>query len=136
MVSDCDVMRSIGQLIGWSLLDTANAAAGPDADYGANGEAAVAALDSHDLVCVHVHTPQVLTVVRNVKGKTAALEAIDRHIVAPLLSRLQNEPEWRILVIAALPRRRGGARGPGRTFDSGDGRQRDRFPSGQRVLTR
>ena len=31
-------------------------------------------------------------------AKIAALEEIDRHIVAPLLAALQGYPEWRILV--------------------------------------
>jgi 2,3-bisphosphoglycerate-independent phosphoglycerate mutase len=93
--------RGIGRLIGWEVLDVAGATGLPDTDYSAKGRAAVSALDSCDLVCEHVQAPQTLGLLGNVAGKIDALEAIDRQIVAPVLERLEAEPEWRALVIPA-----------------------------------
>ena len=58
-------------------------------------------MDSCDLVCVHLQSPQVLTLRGDVEGKIRALEALDRHVVGPLLARLKTEADWRILVIPA-----------------------------------
>lgn len=101
LVTGSDVTRGIGRLIGWEVLDVAGATSLPDTDYSAKGRAAVDALDSFDLVCVQVQAPQTLGLLGNFAGKIDALEAIDRQIVAPVLKRLEAEPEWRTLVIAA-----------------------------------
>jgi 2,3-bisphosphoglycerate-independent phosphoglycerate mutase len=93
--------RGIGRLIGWEVLDVAGATGVPDTDYSAKGRAAVGTLDSCDLVCEHVQAPQTLGLLGNVAGKIDALEATDRQIVAPVLERLEAEPEWRALVIPA-----------------------------------
>jgi 2,3-bisphosphoglycerate-independent phosphoglycerate mutase len=50
---------------------------------------------------VHVQASHTLGLLGQVAEKISALEAIDRHIAAPLLERLQTEPGWRMLVIPA-----------------------------------
>jgi 2,3-bisphosphoglycerate-independent phosphoglycerate mutase len=101
LTAGSDVVRGIGIAIGW---DTIGANADGDAsatDLSARGAAAVAALGVFDLVCVHVDAPFRLSAAADIAGKVRALEAIDSQIVAPLLTRLQAEPEWRMLVIPA-----------------------------------
>ncbi|MFQ5807710.1 MAG: phosphoglycerate mutase, partial [Phycisphaerae bacterium] len=87
LVAGSDVVRGVGRLIGWEVLDVPGASGLPDTDYPAKGRAAVAAVDSFDLVCVHVQAPHTLGILGQVAAKTRALEAIDREIVAPLLER-------------------------------------------------
>jgi 2,3-bisphosphoglycerate-independent phosphoglycerate mutase len=94
-------LRGIGRLIGWDLINVAGATGLPDTDFAAKGQAAVTALDSCDLVCVHAQAPHTLGLLGQITEKISALEAIDRHIAAPLLARLQAEGEWRLLVISA-----------------------------------
>jgi 2,3-bisphosphoglycerate-independent phosphoglycerate mutase len=101
LVAGGDVVRGIGRLIGWNVLDLTGATGLADTDYAAKGRAAMAAMDSYDLVCVHVQAPHTLGMLGDAAGKARALEAIDRQVVAPLLERLQAEPDWRLLVIAA-----------------------------------
>lgn len=101
LVAGSDVVRGIGRLIGWEVLEVAGATGRPDTDYSAKGQAAVAAVDSFDLVCVHVQAPHTLSTLGQVADKISALSAIDRQIVAPVLKRLQAELEWRMLVIPA-----------------------------------
>lgn len=101
LVTSSDVLRGIGSLIGWDLLDVPGAAEQSATDFSAKGRAAAAAVDSHDLVCVQIHAPYAISATGNVTAKVHALEAIDEQIVAPLLERLQKEPQWRMLVIPA-----------------------------------
>src|SRR5262249_40031241 len=51
-----------------------------------------------DLVCVHVEAPDEASHEGRADAKVAALEAIDRHIVGPLLGALPAYGDWRILV--------------------------------------
>jgi 2,3-bisphosphoglycerate-independent phosphoglycerate mutase len=101
LVAASDVVRGIGDLLGWELTAISGTSGPPDADVAAMGRAAVAGLDESDLVCVQLRAPFSLSAVGDMVGKVAALEAIDSHIAAPLLDRLRSEPEWRMLVIPA-----------------------------------
>jgi 2,3-bisphosphoglycerate-independent phosphoglycerate mutase len=101
LVTGSDIMRGIGSLIGWDLLEVSGATGLPDTDLAAKGRAAVAAVDRFDLVCVHVHAPFILSAMGDVNAKVAMLESIDHQIVAPLLDRLRQQPDWRVLVIPA-----------------------------------
>ena len=53
---------------------------------------------THDLVCVHVEAPDEASHEGRADAKVKALEAIDRHVVGPLLEALPKLGEWRILV--------------------------------------
>jgi 2,3-bisphosphoglycerate-independent phosphoglycerate mutase len=101
LVTGSDIMRGIGSLIGWEVLEVPGATRQPDADLSAEGRTAVAAVDAFDVVCVHVHELFTLSAVGAVTEKVELLEAIDGQIVAPLVDRLRAEPEWRVLVIPA-----------------------------------
>ena len=101
LVADSDVVRGIGSLIGWEVLDVPGTTGLPDTDFSAQGRATVAAVDAFDLICVHVHALYVLSAMGDPTGKVTALEAIDSRIVTPLLDRLREEPEWRVFGIPA-----------------------------------
>ena len=117
LVTGSDIMRGIGSLIGWEVLEVPGATGRPNTDLSAKGRAAVAAVDAVDVVCVHVHYLFTLSALGAVTEKVRVLEAIDAQIAAPLLDRLREEPEWRMLVIPArtAPTARP-AQAPGRTM--------------------
>lgn len=99
LIAGVDVMRGFARLVGWQILDVPGATGLLDTDYAAKGRAAVEALDKYDLVCVHVEAPDEAGHRGQAQEKIAALEAIDRDILAPLWERLQREAEGRLLVI-------------------------------------
>jgi 2,3-bisphosphoglycerate-independent phosphoglycerate mutase len=98
IISAVDLVRGVGVLLGWTRIDVAGATGYLDTDYAAKGRTAVAALANHDLVCVHVEAPDEASHEGRVDAKVQALEAIDRHIVGPLLEALPRHGDWRILV--------------------------------------
>jgi len=101
LVTGSDIMRGIGNLIGWEVLDVTGATGRPNTDLSAKGRAAVAAVDAFDVVCVHVHGLFTLSALGAVTEKVGLLEVIDGQIVAPLVDRLRAESEWRVLIIPA-----------------------------------
>jgi 2,3-bisphosphoglycerate-independent phosphoglycerate mutase len=98
IVSAVDLVRGVGVLLGWKRIDVAGATGYLDTDYAAKGRAGVAALGTHDLVCVHVEAPDEASHEGKADAKVRALEEIDRHIVGPLLEALPGYGKWRILV--------------------------------------
>lgn len=98
IISAVDLVRGVGVLLGWERIDVPTATGYLDTDYAGKGRAAIDALASHDLVCVHVEAPDEASHEGRADAKVAAIEEIDRHIVGPLLDALPAHGEWRILV--------------------------------------
>jgi 2,3-bisphosphoglycerate-independent phosphoglycerate mutase len=98
IVSAVDLVRGVGMLLGWDRIDVPGATGYLDTDYAAKGRSGVAALNDHDLVCVHVEAPDEASHEGRADAKVEALEQIDRHIVGPLLEALPGHGDWRILV--------------------------------------
>ncbi len=103
-ITAVDLVRGLAKLIGWEVIEVEGATGYLDTNYAGKGAAAVEALDSHDIVCVHVEAPDEAGHNADAKGKAAALEQIDKHIVAPVLERLKAEgDDWRILILPDHP---------------------------------
>jgi len=98
-ITAVDLVRGVARLIGWDVIEAPGATGYVETNYAGKGEHAVAALDNYDVVCVHVEATDEAGHNADVKGKVHALEQIDRHIVGPVLQRLQAEgDDWRILI--------------------------------------
>jgi 2,3-bisphosphoglycerate-independent phosphoglycerate mutase len=103
-ITAVDLIRGIARLIGWDVIEVPGATGYVDTNYAGKGIAAIAALDDHDLVFVHVEAPDEAGHNANVAGKVSSIEQIDAHIVGPVLKRLQAEgQDWRILVLPDHP---------------------------------
>lgn len=98
ILSAVDLVRGVGQLIGWKRIDVPGATGYLDTDYAAKGRYGIEALASHDVVCVHVEAPDEASHEGRVDAKVKAIEEIDRHIVGPILEALKRYPESRILI--------------------------------------
>ncbi len=98
IISAVDLVRGVGVLLGWTRIDVPTATGYLDTDYAAKGRAAIEALKTHDLVCVHVEAPDEASHEGRVDAKVKALEEIDRHIVGPLCAALPEHGAWRMLV--------------------------------------
>ncbi|VTS06557.1 cofactor-independent phosphoglycerate mutase [Tuwongella immobilis] len=99
IISAVDLVRGVGMLIGWKRIDVPTATGYLDTDYPAKGRAGIAALDGHDVVCVHIEAPDEASHEGRTDAKVEALEQIDQHIVGPLYDALLQRGEpFRILV--------------------------------------
>ena len=115
ILSAVDLVRGVGVLIGWKRIDVPGATGYLDTDYAAKGRYGIAALEDHDIVCVHVEAPDEASHEGRADEKVKALERIDKHVVGPLLAALPRFGQWRILVSPdhrTTLRTRGHAHGP------------------------
>lgn len=98
VITAVDLIRGIGKLIGWPVIEVEGATGYIDTNYAGKGAAAVKALDEYDLVCVHIEAPDEAGHNANPHAKIAALESIDQHIVGPIADKLATFDEWRIMI--------------------------------------
>jgi 2,3-bisphosphoglycerate-independent phosphoglycerate mutase len=98
IVSAVDLVRGTAMLIGWDRQDAPGATGYLDTNYASKGQTGIAALHTHDLVCVHVEAPDEASHEGRADAKIQALEEMDRHIVGPLLEALPSFGDWRILI--------------------------------------
>jgi 2,3-bisphosphoglycerate-independent phosphoglycerate mutase len=103
MITAVDLLRGIGALVGWPRIEVEGATGYLDTDYAAKGRAAIKALESYDLVCVHIEAPDEASHEGRADAKIEALERIDEAIVGPLLEALASYGDYRILVTPDHP---------------------------------
>ena len=103
-ITAVDLVRGISKLIGWDSIEVEGATGYVDTNYAGKGAAAIEALDTYDLILVHVEAPDEAGHNANVADKVKAIEEIDRHVVGPLLKHLKSLGEdWRIMVLPDHP---------------------------------
>ena len=103
LVAGTDLIKGLAKLVGWEVIEVPGATGYLDTDYQAKGQAAVEALEEYDLVTVHVEAADEAGHIGDAKAKLAALEAIDKHIVGPVLEELRKDKQWRILICPDHP---------------------------------
>ena len=105
MITAVDLLRGLGQLVGWPRIEVEGATGYLDTNYAGKGQAAIDAIrqDDVDLVCVHIEAPDEASHEGRTDAKIEALEAIDQFIVRPLWELRHELPEFRILVTPDHP---------------------------------
>ena len=94
MTSGVDLLNGLAVLLGIDRLDIPGVSDGSDNDYIAQAEGGLAALDDHDLVIIHVESPDEEGHAGSIAGKIAAIEDIDQLVIA----RVRDYPgEVRVL---------------------------------------
>jgi 2,3-bisphosphoglycerate-independent phosphoglycerate mutase len=103
MITAVDLLRGLAALIGWDRIEVNGATGYLDTNYAGKGAAAIEALKTYDVVCVHIEATDEASHEGRVDEKIKALEAIDRDIVAPIHAALKQYGDYRILVMPDHP---------------------------------
>ena len=104
IITAVDVLRGLGRLVGLKRIDVEGATGYLDTNFTGKGQAAIETLEQgDDLVIIHVEAPDEAGHGALVQEKVKAVEDIDHHIVGPVLDWLQQQPQWRIMVLPDHP---------------------------------
>lgn len=104
VITAVDLLRGMGRLLGWQVIEVPGATGYLDTDYAAKGLAAIQALkDGVDFIVVHVEATDEASHEGHADEKVKALENIDRHIVAPLHEYLRSQGDYRLLICPDHP---------------------------------
>ncbi len=98
VITAVDLLRGIGQLLGWQIIEVPGATGYLDTDYAGKGRAAIETLNDVDFVVVHVEASDEASHEGDAAAKVEALEQIDTNIVGPLHDHLKATGDHRILV--------------------------------------
>ncbi|MBN2314584.1 MAG: cofactor-independent phosphoglycerate mutase [Sedimentisphaerales bacterium] len=102
-ITAVDLVRGLARLIGFDLIDVPGATGFIDTNYQGKASTAIEALDTYDIVFIHVEAPDEASHSGNAEMKKRAIELIDEHIVGPVFEALQHFENWRILVMPDHP---------------------------------
>jgi len=92
-----NLVRGIGVYAGLTAVDVPGATGDIDTNYKGKAEAALRALESHDLVYVHVEAPDEAAHAGNLSNKLKAIELFDDVVVGRILTGIKRFGKFRIL---------------------------------------
>ncbi len=99
-ITAVDLVRGLSKLIGFDLIDVKGATGYADTNYSGKANAAIKALEDHDIVFIHVEGPDEAGHSGNAALKKHAIEQIDKYIVGPVTDSLEaSGQKWRILIM-------------------------------------
>ncbi len=101
MTSGVDLLRGLAKMADMTVLDIKGVTDGPDSDNMAQAAGALAALNAHDLVIVHIEAPDEAGHVGDISGKVGAIQKIDAEVVSRL--RAWRGDDLRVLVMPDHP---------------------------------
>jgi 2,3-bisphosphoglycerate-independent phosphoglycerate mutase len=103
MITGVDLLRGLAALLGWETLVVPGMTSFHDTDYAGQGRATCDAIDAFDIVVTHVESPDEASHQADVATKISAIEAIDRHVVGPVVEKLRASGVWRLLILPDHP---------------------------------
>jgi 2,3-bisphosphoglycerate-independent phosphoglycerate mutase len=103
VITGVDILRGFARLMDMQVIEVPGATGYIDTNFAGKGEAAVRALDGLDMIVVHVEAADESGHMGSPSEKVKALERIDELVVGPLLRKLQEAGEWKMLVAVDHP---------------------------------
>lgn len=97
VISAVDLIKGIGRCAGLDVINVPGATGYIDTNYQGKAEAALAALQDHDFVYVHVEAPDEASHSGNLQHKLKAIEDFDRLVVGTVLAGLDRFDDVRVL---------------------------------------
>ena len=99
VITAVDLLRGLGRLLGWDVIEVPGATGYLDTDYAAKGQYAIDTLKSGtEFIVVHVEAPDEASHEGDVAAKVKALEKMDQDIVGPLHDYLKSQGDYRLLI--------------------------------------
>ena len=103
VIAAVDLVRGIAASVGLDIIKVEGATGYIHTNFAGKGQAAIEALGTHDFAFVHIEAPDEASHQGNIQAKVDAIEAVDEHIVGPLLAALASRGEYRLLVLPDHP---------------------------------
>jgi len=95
LTSGVDLLKGLGRMAGMDILEIPGVTDGPDNDYAAQVNGALAALRSRDVVVVHIESPDEAAHAGSIDGKIDAIQRIDGEVIG----RLRSVADLRLLAM-------------------------------------
>jgi len=97
VISAVDLIKGIGVCAGLDIIDVEGATGYIDTNYLGKAQAALAALETHDFVYVHVEAPDEASHSGRMDHKLQAIEDFDRQVVGTVLEGIKVHGDYAVL---------------------------------------
>ena len=101
--SGVDLLFGIAQIFSLDCLRIDGVTDGPDTDYAKQALESLEALENHDVVVIHIEAPDEMGHAGDAQGKIAAVEAIDRKVIARIMAYAKSAGDVRVLAMPDHP---------------------------------
>jgi len=98
ITTSVDLLRGLAKMMDITILDIPGVTDGPDNDYNRQATDALNALRTHDLIFIHVESPDEAGHAGNIDAKVHAIERVDGEMVSKIVSYKADE-----IHVLALP---------------------------------
>jgi len=88
VISAVDVINGLGRCLGMDVIEVPGATGYIDTDYEGKADAAIAAIETHDLVYLHVEAVDEVSHAQDLALKLSAIEAFDSRVVGRVLEAI------------------------------------------------
>lgn len=99
IISAVDLIKGLGKIIGFEVINVAGATGYYDTNYEAKAEAALTALQDKDFVFLHVEAPDEAGHNGDLREKITAIERFDHLVVGKILAGCKEREDFRVLVL-------------------------------------
>ena len=103
IISAVDVIKGLGRCTGMEIIEVPGATGFVDTNFTGKMEAALKALEDHDLVYLHVEAVDECSHLGDLKLKLQAIEDFDAKIVVPVLEALKDREDVNFAVLPDHP---------------------------------
>lgn len=103
VVAAVDLIKGIGIYAGLEVVQVPGATGYIDTNYKGKAEYALRELDRKDFVVIHVEAPDEAGHNGSVTEKIKAIERIDREMLTPILTRVRERGDLRVLLLPDHP---------------------------------
>ncbi len=103
IISAVDLLKGMGKVLGLEVADVPGATGYYDTNYEGKASAALDILERNDMVFVHVEAPDEAGHNGDIRAKITAIENFDSKIVGPIIKKLTDEGDFRVLVLPDHP---------------------------------
>ena len=99
IISAVDLIKGLGKLIGFEVINVPGATGYYDTDYEGKAKAAIRCLAKKDFVFLHVEAPDEAGHNGDLREKITAIERFDNLVVGKILEAFKNKRNYRILIL-------------------------------------
>ena len=103
IISAVDLMRGIAAHIGFEAIHVPGATGWIDTDYEGKARACLEGLTRHDLIFVHVESPDEAGHAGRLDYKIQAIEDFDQRLVGPVLAAMESRGPFRAIALPDHP---------------------------------
>ena len=107
VISAVDVINGLGRCMGMDVITVPGATGYIDTNYEGKADAAIAALQTHDFVFVHVEALDEVSHAQNLKLKIQAIEDFDQRLIGRVLAAVDPSVTLAVLPDHPVPVRTG-----------------------------